>query len=486
MNTKILQYVVVISLLAMSAINVNAANLSSQQVALVASGQGTEKEQKLYVLDCVMDAPCYLAMMQVWEVNGHAVPIEHYFPSDDKVPAMLRGTEMGEKLRHISAVNACNSDAACRAFLVTTTTSLRALSQDDLKQAAQIKTESDRNHPPKLMTEEDAIAQIAAAAERAEAKNSAPIITPSTTAVAGTLIEFEYDPYTSTTIQLVTAATGNREIQSRSATGLKRLAKVMGHDGKWLIELNDGTQIVATDIQLTRRGFVAGSNSQPVSYSEETGLIKLNWPTGFHTATIQRGNVAQTGYLLFERNATSKSSLGGLMDAFNSVAASVGAARQEDYLMMDLHSGKTYALNISLSGKDVLTMSNCRSKNAVTNVCRDADTKENLYDKLGKNMGHYAWSIYWFRAQTGTYLITLEDAFKNVNVTLLETGEKRVAFTRGLGIRDFSAIQQPDGHLSISAQLAFTVKNLDNVEVAFSGLPLYAVSAEAAKTATAQ
>ena len=101
-------------------------------------------------------------------------------------------------------------------------------------------------------------------------------------------------------------------------------------------------------------------------------------------------------------------------------------------------------------------------------------------------MGHYAWSIYWFRAQTGTYLITLEDAFKNVNVTLLETGEKRVAFTRGLGIRDFSAIQQPDGHLSISAQLAFTVKNLDNVEVAFSGLPLYAVSAEAAKTATAQ
>ena len=129
----------------------------------------------------------------------------------------------------------------------------------------------------------------------------------------------------------------------------------------------------------------------------------------------------------------------------------LGLNKREDYLLFDLHSGKNFPINLSLSGKNVSITtgaSGCRKRNALVNVCRDVttDTRERLYDELGmKNIRHYIWAVYWFKTPTGPYMVALEDGFDTLSATKLDTGEKRIAFHRGLGISDFSVTAERGG-----------------------------------------
>lgn len=465
---------VIVALVTVTA-NAQSQRLSAQQIAKVESGGGSQPEQMQYVFGCLSDTQgCESALMQIWQTNGNDVALAKYLPPDDQVPALFRGTEIGRRMRNIGAFNKCVGDERCIAFLINATKSIRSLSPEELKLAYQAKVEMQE------VAMQNSSVQIGQNLEKAVAQirtNGSPLpgIAPAVAQPpmeAGGVIDFARDPYSNVTIQMVRLPNGNREIQRRKDSESKRLATVKGREGKWLVELDDGTQLESADVQLTSRGFVAGTNARPISYTEAGGLVKLDWPIGFHTAKTQRGNVAQTGYVLLERDIGDKRGLGGLMSSLGGVGTLLGVSRQEDYLLLDMHSGKTYPLNISASGKDVTVMSNCRAKNAVINICRDAETRENLYDKYGKNMSHYAWGIYWFRAPTGTYLAALEDGFRNVSITKLETGEKRIAFTRSMGISDFSAIQDESGRVSVNAKLAFTRETIGNLEVAFNSLPL--------------
>ena len=125
---------------------------------------------------------------------------------------------------------------------------------------------------------------------------------------------------------------------------------------------------------------------------------------------------------------------------------------------------------------------NCRKRNALVNTCKDSVTKEQLYNSTGKNIRHYAWSVFWFKAPGGTYLIALEDGMRTVTVTKLETGERRVAFNRGLGLADMTAAQDDDGRIRMSASGGFRTDKIDDLETSFSGLPTYPLAESDGKT----
>lgn len=430
------------------------------------------EEQVRYIHACVKDPSCSSALMQIWQANGKDVSLERYLPPENKVPLLLRGTDMGRKMRDLEAINRCVPEERCRAFLVEATHTIRMVAPDTLRQAYQGSTQPDavaQNTQGQQMR--SALAQAIAKANGITQGRIAPAAAALQADEPAGVLDFARNPYTGVTMQLVKHANGNREIQRRSPDETRVLAKVMGREGKWLIQLNNGAEIETADVQLTSRGFLAGVQGQPVSFTEESGVRRFNWPQGFHPAAIQRGDVARTGYLLLERDQPQKGTVGKLFSSIKGLGATLGTNRHEDFALIDLHSGRIFPINSNASGKEVTTLSNCQRKNALTNVCRDASSSEQLYNSMGKNMGHYAWIMHWFQAPTGTFLIALEDGVRNLTVTRLETGEKRVAFTRTLGIADFNAEQGEDGRIKLSAKMAFDIKRIDDLEAGFASLP---------------
>lgn len=465
-------------------------SLTKEQIEKVEAGIGSRAEKSIYISSCVMDLTCKAALIQVWDANGGEVAMSRFLPPPEKVSGLFLGTDMGRQLMEMSAINKCSASDPCSAFLVETTKALRALPPDELKQVYEAKARVELERAARN-SETQIQRNLAAAVAKADInppqiRTTAVIPAPTTDnapaskeASLGEVIDFARDPYSNVTFQLVKLPNGSREIQRRSAEGIKRLASVSGREGKWLIEPDGGAPIEAIDLQLTNRGFIAGTRNRVMAYTEGTGLSPVPWPAGYHSAAVQRGDVAQTGYVLFERdNASGQNSAAGVFDLISDLGNTIGVSKRNDYVLVDLHSGKSYTLNVSTAGKIVTTTtgaSNCRKRNALINVCQDVatDSRERLRDNFGqKNLRHYLWAIYWFKAPSGTYLIALEDGQSKVTATKLETGEKRIAFSRGLGIADFSATQSNDGHIQLSARLAFSRHNIEDLESTFASLPL--------------
>ncbi len=472
------------------AVAANTPSLTKEQIEKVEAGNGSRGEKSIYISTCATDLTCKAALMQVWDANGGDVAMSHFLPSPEKVSGLFRGTDMGRHLMEMGALNKCFASDPCSAFLVETTKTLRTLPPEELKQIYEAKAKAEFESAAKnsgAQIQRNLAIAVVKAAENPPTINTpaaAPAPTSENTfankeASTGEVIDFARDPYSNVIFQLVKLPNGSREIQRRSAEGVKRLASVSGREGKWLIEPDGGAPIEAIDLQLTNRGFVAGTRNRVMAYTEGMGLSPVQWPAGYHSAAVQRGNVAQTGYVLFERdNASGQKSAAGIFDLISDLGNTVGVSKRNNYVLVDLHSGKNYTLNVSTAGKIVTTTtgaSNCRKRNALINVCQDVatDSRENLRDNLGmKNLRHYLWSIYWFKAPSGTYLIALEDGGGKVTATKLETGEKRIAFSRALGIADFSAAQIDDGRIQLSARLAFSRLDIEDLETAFAGLPL--------------
>jgi hypothetical protein len=490
MNTRALIAIVAAGMAFSGATNARASELSltDGQIAQVESGGGSPGEQAEYVFLCQKEPACAMALFQVWGKNGGDVPVARYAPRADQVPALFRGTDMGQKMIEMGAVSNCVRDDPCRAFLVSATKAIRSVPPEQLKQAYQDKSELDLDQARKN-TAAQLRPRIAATVAQVSANLDPMPAAPGSVAVAsepvmdagksgsGEVIDFARDADKNVTFQLVKMPNGAREIQRRDAGGVKRLAGVMGREGKWLVEASDGTVAEAVDIQLTARGFVAGTREKIFSYSEGGGFSSARWPAGFHPAAVQRGDVTGTGFVLLERDSGGRAAR-GLFDSLSDMGQVLGLNKREDYMLFDLHSGREFPINLSLSGKNVSIVtgaSGCGKRNALVNVCRDVttDDRERLYDKLGmKNIRHYLWAVYWFKTPTGPYMIALEDGVATLSATKLDTGEKRIAFHRGLGISDFSVNQNEEGHIKVRANWAFMNHDIDDLETAFVGLPL--------------
>lgn len=280
--------------------------LTKEQIEKVEAGKGSVAEKSIYISACATDLTCKAALLQVWNANGGDVAMNRFLPPQEKAPALIRGTDMGRHMMEMVALNKCFVSAPCSDFLVDATKTLRGLPAADLKPVYEAKAKTELEQAAKNSGEQvqrNLATAIAKAQDNPpQTKISEVISVPiseiqpaNREASSGEIIDFARDPYSNVTFQLVKLPNGSREIQRRSAEGVKRLASVIGREGKWLIEPDGGAPIEAIDLQLTNRGFIAGTRTRIMAYTEGTGFSPVQWPAGYHSAGVQRGDVAQEG-----------------------------------------------------------------------------------------------------------------------------------------------------------------------------------------------
>jgi hypothetical protein len=120
-------------------------------------------------------------------------------------------------------------------------------------------------------------------------------------------------------------------------------------------------------------------------------------------------------------------------------------------------------------GKLVSTMKNCRAKSRLVNVCNDIQYREGLYQNDGtRNVSHYYWRVNWFATPAGPLLIVLENGSRNLIVQNLANGRKVTAFSRALGIGDFTTSQDDNGNVKLTAKVGFEKQTVDDAGALFA------------------
>ena len=240
----------------------------------------------------------------------------------------------------------------------------------------------------------------------------------------------------------------------------------------WQIQTVTGKRISGQSLTVLASGMLIARDNAAFLYAPGKGLRSVAVPNGYVVAHFQRGDVGDTGFMLIERDKEDvKRGVGGLFDSFKSLGATLGVNKQEDYALFGFSSGKVVPLNISESDKTVGEYSNCRKRNALVNDCANMDFRESLYSNTGRNIGHYFWRINWFATQSGPILIAQENGLKDITVTDLASGKKVTAFSRGLGINGYDAVQNADGKVKVTARLGFSTETLEDAQGFLASTP---------------
>lgn len=125
-------------------------------------------------------------------------------------------------------------------------------------------------------------------------------------------------------------------------------------------------------------------------------------------------------------------------------------------------------------------MSACKQKNHFIAQCAQMDTFESVFDTNGsRNLSHYYWRINWFSVPGRPILISQEGGLTNVSATDLNSGKKVILFDRTLGIAAFSATQDANGKVNVTAQMGFSSESQNDVVALLDSLPHVAAQAPA-------
>ncbi len=447
--------------------------ISKKEIKIVEEGRGTMQQKSRYISKCyVEDQVCHYAMIEIWSKEESNLAIQNYISQvdDSKTPKMFKGTDMGRMMVENKALSICYYDAPCLDYLLEVVMEINKAPREMLELAYKEKSQLDKQSL-QLQIHGRMKDQVVAVKSGGITANhsSSQVITAAIT--PGQVIDYERDLLTNNIVSLIVNDTGNQEINIKISGDDSRtaiLAVVIGHAGKYFIKTVNGDTIEASNIELTYKGFLAREGSKFYAYSYEGNMTAYDFPIGFHPTQIQNANVFKTGYMLLERDLSPNN------DATNSLrylGSTIGLNSKEDYMLLDLHSGKTYSINLTLEGKKQTQLYNCRKKNDFINICDDAISRESLYKGMGfRNERHYYWAVRWHRTPDGAYLIALEDTGRNLTATDLENGDKRIIFHRTLGIAKFDTFQSEEGIVSISAKLGFGKKSIDNLASQFNKL----------------
>jgi len=234
----------------------------------------------------------------------------------------------------------------------------------------------------------------------------------------------------------------------------------------WSVTTVTGKKLTGESIIPLSRGILVGRSTAGFLYSPGKGITNIGVPDGFLIAPFQNGDIIGTRYLLLERQAPNENDqVGGLFNAVSNLGSTLGMNKKEDYMLLNLDTGRQVSINISMDGKNEGDYSKCRKKGAVANVCKKVEFFESLYDSNGlPNGGHYFWRISWQNSNSGPLLITTENSMRETTAENLSTGKKTVLFNRMLGINYVIVTEKPDGRISANAKLGFDSQTVEDVE----------------------
>lgn len=247
-----------------------------------------------------------------------------------------------------------------------------------------------------------------------------------------------------------------------SATPITLAFAARTADG-WSVQTVTGLNLSGNSISVIPCGLLVSRPGAAFRYDPGQGVKNIPVPEGYVLASIQRGNIGGTGFVLLERDIPPNDPQAGLLGTMRSMAGSVkalganlGLNAKPDYALYNGDTNSMISLNIDMDGKDVTAMSGCHRQNLAINRCDSAQTFESLYEQSGgRNIHHYYWRAQWLNTPTGPIAVTLEAGNRDVFITDLASGKKVLAFHRALGIADMEVTQNPDGTVAIEAQLAF-------------------------------
>ena len=250
--------------------------------------------------------------------------------------------------------------------------------------------------------------------------------------------------------------------RAHSGTDPVTIATAEKRGGLWTVNTVTGKRLSGSRLLPSSRGFVVARDNTGFRYTPGKGTSSFAAPEEFLVAALQNGDIAQTGHILLERNPATDSnarlgSAGQLLNSFKSLGSSLGVNRKDDYALMNIETGKLTPINISMEGKQVHLMSECRKRNNLVNDCARMDSLESVFKPDGfRNMNHYFWRIHWFNTPSRPLLVSQEGGLGTITATDLRSGKKIILFERALGISSFDIQQRTDGALDISAQMGLS------------------------------
>lgn len=290
--------------------------------------------------------------------------------------------------------------------------------------------------------------------------NGRPVLDPE-----GAIFSYAHDANTGAITYAVRTSRGISIKAISSGANAQPLVIASGSQGSagWEIQTVTGKQLTGGTLSILSDGFLVGRNTSAFRYQPGKGVQSIAVPNGYIITPLQRGNVGATGFVLLEREQAigSGDPVSGLLSSAKAIGSILGVNRKEDYVLMDVSTGKLFPVNVPANGKQVTLMSQCRQVNWVLSQCQRAQTFESVYGADGlKNSSHYYWLIDWVGTPTGPVAFTLEDGLANLYFTNLSTGKKALAFDRKFGIADWYATQGGDGKVVVRAKLAFDWKEI--------------------------
>ena len=454
--------------LAMAGHSAEAAKLSKKARAAVEDGTATPQQKMDYVGHTMTDEVRRYALLQAWSANPAEFPIESYTAqiSADQVPKLFRGTDAGDMLIENGAVSICLMEEPCGDHLADIAVQMNQLPTETLVAAYRQKSQIDVEIFREKIGSNVSTAIASVQEPEREAKPTSSIAQP--IASEGQILDFMLDPYTKETITRIVTGNGNQQIVREENGSELILANLASTGEKYLITTQDGRRFQADQVKLTYFGFLLISDNELHSYDGQNHQ-QLFFPEGFGAAQVQRNDVYETGAILLER----KSDGGEQFLDFSSLGRALGMNQKLDYALLNLRNGHAAFFNVDLAGKDVHFLSNCvPKKDGLFNECSEINKQEALYDKDGFiNNDHYLWAIDWARTPEGLYAVVQEGS--KITVTDMTSGERKLAFKRGMGINWFELEKAADGSLALTAKLGFKKRKIENLVEEFDGLPTY-------------
>jgi hypothetical protein len=246
-----------------------------------------------------------------------------------------------------------------------------------------------------------------------------------------------------------------------------RIATAIRGDAGWSVQTAGGQAISGPTLSMMPKGILVSRAGAAFRYDPGQGVKSIAVPDGYVLAPIQRGNIGATGFMLLEKeDATGGGgSTAQMLNSFKALGNQLGLNAKADFALFNGDTGKIIPLNIDADGQTITALSDCyqRSANSMVSRCYSAQSFESLYSMNGnRNIQHYYWRAQWLNTPQGAIAVTMEDANKQIFITDLATGKKVVAFHRALGIADMEVNQDPNGTVSIKAQLAFSHESVDD------------------------
>ena len=211
----------------------------------------------------------------------------------------------------------------------------------------------------------------------------------------------------------------------------------------------------------TSTGFIVSRAGSAFQYVIGEGEKSFSVQEGFHVAKFQNGDIANTNFILLEKDEETGSS-GGMLSSLKGLGSTLGFNKAYDYMLANLDTGALVPLNLPSGSKNISVHSNCKS-GAYFNKCENVESIESLYEKNGKpNYSHYYWSVNWFNTANGPMAFYKES--NKVRAVDLNNQQIFTLFSRTLGVNYFTVDQKSDGSISVWAKLGFSSDSIEDVD----------------------